>query len=151
MVAASKASPRFLLAWDDLFNAQRAFLHGPTPPFQDVVGPQKELSKGGTVFLATPFCFLATLHMDARYEGSWADIIFMREGVLGKFSTTLPGRLWYLQLRRLLALGNHGLSFTFMMDCTDKPPWSWIAKHQAAVFFPAMIAMKQTAKELLTF
>merc|ERR1712139_458281 len=91
-------------------------------------------------------------YIQSRYAPRRAnDIIFVREGTTKRWTLSLRGHLWFLQLKQsILGHADLGCSIRFMKDEVNRIPYAEIAEHRAAIFFPGIGHGKLTIHELRT-
>ncbi|CAK9068589.1 unnamed protein product [Durusdinium trenchii] len=99
--------------------------------------------------------FFQMPYIQVRYSQRRAqELLFVREGTTKRWTNSLRGHLWYLKLQQLVA-DNDGrpgstLRWRFLKDEAARIPYTEIAEHAAAVFFPGIGHAKLTLHELRT-
>ncbi|CAK9068394.1 unnamed protein product [Durusdinium trenchii] len=88
--------------------------------------------------------FFQMPYIQVRYSQRRAqELLFVREGTTKRWTNSLRGHLWYLKLQQLVA-DNDGrpgstLRWRFLKDEAARIPYTEIAEHAAAVFFPGWL------------
>ncbi|CAE7919774.1 unnamed protein product [Symbiodinium sp. KB8] len=82
------------------------------------------------------------------------EVVIVREGTTKRWTLSLRGHLWYLKLKQMAAAQTERelrcCQLRFLKDEVARIPYSEIAEHRAAVFFPGIGHAKLTLHELRT-
>ncbi|CAE8736773.1 unnamed protein product [Polarella glacialis] len=102
-----------------------------------------------------PFVWLPSIYITARYDcRETADVLVMREGSLGRFATTIRGKVFYSALERMVPvcawIPACPWGFRLLPYSKDRLSYEELARHRAAVFIPSVWYGKLTFKDLVT-
>eukprot|EP00435_Cladocopium_sp_Y103_P055912 s200_g18.t1 len=109
-----------------------------------------DFSMSGNFTSAGQLSFFQMPYIQARYSQRKAkELIFLREGTTKRWTNSLRGHLWYKKLQQLVAEEHDpNMRWRFLKDEAARIPYTEIAEHVAAIFFPGIGHAKLTLHEL---